>query len=835
MELLRTGYGRNRSACRRLVHHNRHGDRQSRAHRCTDILLQGRPHGACRYVQQHQPDRRNNSAHGDISRNLRFDNRFAERRARHKLRTVCSVPEGHNNGTSERRHIDEVRDNVSVEYWQVFITASDNNGNGTALNTTSGYASGRFYIDTKAPDASDITVGTAGDGKDFTSGTTYIRTGAFALSGTCSDANFDSAVLAVSKDGGTATKVEFTTSPTASSSAWSYFQAATDGLYVYTLTVKDKANRTTTKTVTVRIDTADPSTAWDSTAPFTYSVLAGGKYWSKNSVSTIKIAASDTGSGLSDVQYAYIHRDTDTSAPIDTDWTTAWTSAACLSSSSGSYTAKVTLQEGVNYIRVRAKDNAGHTTENNDTKIICCDMLAPAVSSVKDGTGNDAAVLSSVLSNGSKDITAYITPDDTNGTIQVSGTTAVKVLVGSRNFAGTGTIAATETSAGSGIWAVTIPAASIASAFGSATSGTKTVYVQLTDLATNASTAVTLFSIQLDKNPPAVSFSTQSGTVNKTISISGTASDIEGLSTSAISYLSAGSYTYGGTAYTASSATDPVWTAIDKTDASTIYSWTTKDFDTTAYYTGTGSKSMLVKATATDKAGNTSEAYLPLTVDQDSDRPVLTLSNLSLAGMTSANKVWLKSTKTFYGSVSDDDGTVTSISVRYKYNGSDTWTDAAGAAGTLVLNNTSWSLAVPKDGPYIFEFTVTDAKGSVFTSSASPADAAALLKTPKIKDSDATPHTFGYTLAAGDSLAYARVDTVDPTGAIEGVSSDSKGLADAGKTWTTGSYTSLLYGGTIKKFGIKVTAEDANGIASVKATTTGLTRSEEHTSELQSP
>ena len=66
-----------------------------------------------------------------------------------------------------------------------------------------------------------------------------------------------------------------------------------------------------------------------------------------------------------------------------------------------------------------------------------------------------------------------------------------------------------------------------------------------------------------------------------------------------------------------------------------------------------------LKVEVTDTAQNVGSAEIEVYVDQDTDRPIINLSNLDddIEGMTSSKPVWHKQ-KYLFGSVTDDDGTV---------------------------------------------------------------------------------------------------------------------------------------------------------------------------------
>lgn len=186
---------------------------------------------------------------------------------------------------------------------------------------------------------------------------------------------------------------------------------------------------------------------------------------------------------------------------------------------------------------------------------------------------------------------------------------------------------------------------------------------------------------------------------------------------------------------------------------------------------------------ATDKAGNIGfSTPKSFTVDQDTDRPVITFRNLTLANETTNgttttvtamgeddNAVWAR-TDELWGIVDDDDG-VESVYVMRKDNDSETplATDS-GWGTTSVYKNGTWSYKVPQNGYGVLYFKVIDKAGGVFISKAGLNSTTGIdISTPKINDET---NFYGYREGKGvtagegnnvyNSTVYIRVDTIMP-------------------------------------------------------------------------
>ena len=231
-----------------------------------------------------------------------------------------------------------------------------------------------------------------------------------------------------------------------------------------------------------------------------------------------------------------------------------------------------------------------------------------------------------------------------------------------------------------------------------------------------------------------------------------------------------------------------------------------------------------------DKAGNVndlphddSSAY-KLKINQDSDRPVVYITNISLSEITSSNPVWHKQ-NTITGIVSDDDGSVKELYV----SETESSLEKTSSSENLFKNG-SWTYKFEENGAKDLYFKVIDLKGTIFISKVESD-----LNSPKIQDSNSS--LFG---AYGtDSVVHIKVDTKEPTipavryttinpsADLEGDKASTNAesiLASDFSTWTVkekgwkdiNSISADVFGGDYSKLYMLVKATDENGISSLK-------------------
>ena len=361
--------------------------------------------------------------------------------------------------------------------------------------------------------------------------------------------------------------------------------------------------------------------------------------------------------------------------------------------------------------------------------------------------------------------------------------------------------------------------------------GVKTyeLWIQVTDKAGNK-TEQSISSFTYDKEPPKVKITSPAelATVNKKITLTGTVDEANpdaSAENKPVLYM-----------YDTSSGTGK-WVPVNTSYyTSGIASWT-MELDTEKISNTATDVTKLFFVAVKDKAGNinpfpeddtnSSEGLIrKLVINQDSDRPVVFITNISLSGMSSSNPVWHKQ-NTITGTVSDDDGTIKELYV----------SETPSFSSANLFKNGSWTYSFSDNGEKNIYFKVIDAKGTEFISKASSD-----LSSPKI--TDANELKFG-TYGA-DSVIHIKVDTKEPT--IPGIryttldpSADLSGtnakanassiLASDFSAWTSkgwkdiNSVSSDVFGGDTSKIYVLINAKDDNGISLLTGSLTDLPES----------
>ena len=317
----------------------------------------------------------------------------------------------------------------------------------------------------------------------------------------------------------------------------------------------------------------------------------------------------------------------------------------------------------------------------------------------------------------------------------------------------------------------------------------------LWDLAGN-SAKIRMLDIEKDSENPEINLRFpatievgQSGTatkVNGKITIDGTASDNSTLASVKLE-----------------KSVDGVWTEIKTLTGIGAYNWSSGELEMTKVsgdsiimFSGSpfngSSEDVLIRATAEDAAGNRASKTFRYTADPESDRPEIRINNIVLKNergmMSETVAAWLQS-KTIYGSISDDDGSVQKFEYRY---GDDTdWSEITVSGGT-------WTLDVNTDGPRSVYFRVTDAAGSKFTSGAAATS-------PKLTDGTNEPEI---------SYLHLNVDTKNPDVGELYYQVKKSGESEWGEKKK--DIAKGLFGGDYEYLRFYLHAEDANGISDVK-------------------
>ena len=226
---------------------------------------------------------------------------------------------------------------------------------------------------------------------------------------------------------------------------------------------------------------------------------------------------------------------------------------------------------------------------------------------------------------------------------------------------------------------------------------------------------------------------------------------------------------------------------------------------------------------ATDQAGNTSvdpddisaDAIKKFTIDRNTDRPTVAISEINLGSMESGDytKLYLGSKQIFIN-VSDDDGVKTA---EYRVTAQNATPDDNGWQAITLKGGSSGNFRLANDGPQTIEFRITDKNDTVFVSSATP-------DWKKIYVQDTFNHKFGdYTndthTAVTAPAIYATLDTEAPSVELLGITVSATVAADVSSTeWELPADFDKILGGASPYVYLKVSASDAgSGIASVSA------------------
>ncbi|MGP1576869.1 MAG: Ig-like domain-containing protein, partial [Treponema sp.] len=237
------------------------------------------------------------------------------------------------------------------------------------------------------------------------------------------------------------------------------------------------------------------------------------------------------------------------------------------------------------------------------------------------------------------------------------------------------------------------------------TEGVYTISIRAEDKAGLTTTVVRTFEVDKDKPEVTVKTPAAGSTVNKTIVISGTASDKQKLkSVQVVKKDSPTTELEGVTESNGDASNKAVFTG-DK-----AASWSFK-LDTTKYVpisTGnSGTGSIVLKVIAEDEVGNRTEQEHTITVNQNDDRPVITIT--SFEHIASAK---LSSSKILTGTISDDDGLLNDLAhdLEIKIGSGEYKPVTFGSGGSFWTYN----LETLADGDHTINFKVKDAAGTIF-------------------------------------------------------------------------------------------------------------------------
>ena len=323
---------------------------------------------------------------------------------------------------------------------------------------------------------------------------------------------------------------------------------------------------------------------------------------------------------------------------------------------------------GEHTLKVRAKDAADNESaySSDTTYTIHVDNQASTLNCTTSGQQ---------YTNGVNAITVSGTFVDSPAT-GCAGADTITLSVNNKTINATLT-PTTQNDYSSGTWTATITTSSLGLTQGT----TYSVNGTITDKAGNSSTA-TVFALSLDKKAPVVTISTPSTAtkVNGLMTLTGKVDKAQGETSIGSEPVKLELYV-SKVSPTGAITNTSTFTKIGTiTDSSQIYTWTFADIDTYAK-TGVASapktKTLYVIPVVTDSAGNTNvydlatssykytknTNYFEYTVDMDSDRPTVKVTNLTNLGDDSNPDYILRygENARIDGTVSDDDSSSTKV------------------------------------------------------------------------------------------------------------------------------------------------------------------------------
>ena len=228
------------------------------------------------------------------------------------------------------------------------------------------------------------------------------------------------------------------------------------------------------------------------------------------------------------------------------------------------------------------------------------------------------------------------------------------------------------------------------------------------------------------------------------------------------------------------------------------------EFNSEIINSGISATSYTLTVAATDTLNNIGVVTCPITINQDLDRPIVRLQNLSLSGDGNGT-IWHKSAFIF-GTISDDDGGEQKVYI--SVDGGANWSNNC-------YSNGSWSYEFDSDGEKKLAFKVVDSKGTTFISADNSG-----LTVPKIVDSTASNQAASKFTIKVDTEYPSMTDVyfnAEPSVNQPSVPSDKNDIDSS--VWSN-NFSGKTFGGTEKIMWFLIGGEDANGIADGNLTCT---------------
>ncbi|MBD5117208.1 MAG: hypothetical protein HDT48_06860 [Ruminococcaceae bacterium] len=412
--------------------------------------------------------------------------------------------------------------------------------------------------------------------------------------------------------------------------------------YKWTFTATDKNERTNTSPVTHKVDVKAPElldSTTDNADKITFEAGDLTVYsdkvntaWFKEGRNSITISGKLTETNPDHVIMTITGKDasgTDRSESVN------------YATATPKYSINSTYYDGTNTVVLQAHDKAGNSS-NQRTFTLKVDTKAPSLDKdtvvITDENGKVLATNGTGTVNTKNLKLSYTATDEVSGLEQI--------LIGAKyGFAENQALYTKEYGISDGVGSlkdevtedepITIPLDGLSE-------GENTLYIRLIDVAGNV-TEKELISFTYDTTPATVSIASPAAgaIVNKTITITGSVSDKIGLPDAPTGYLQI-------------KEGNGDWTNADTTSVTPVTfigsSWSC-ELDTTKYNPYGTDKTVRIRMIIPDKAGNknTADEGREITINQDSDRPKIVLTNMDITGTK------IKQSTMVYGSLTDDD------------------------------------------------------------------------------------------------------------------------------------------------------------------------------------
>lgn len=703
--------------------------------------------------------------------------------------------------------------------WFIYLYAKDKVGNEKVEKRI-------FWIDQENPELTVNPIEKTGQNVNGIP----VRNAGFTLSGTATDANKIKENGIEIKDGDTVYKLN--TSGEAGN--WSKeFTLGTgegklsEGTHNLIITAIDNAGKKTSVTKSVIIDTVKPAGSFtiDSTPK---------NDWYDSQYIKITVTPSDTApsSGIFKVE-ARAESTSDTETPSWTVLTRQET--AGIVTYSGSVLCK---EQGLNTIKVKVTDNAGNdnTGENGTviSKQVSIDTMKPDFAQLfsVDSDETPAALTGKKYVNGRNPLKIVLDAKDSGETENKgSGIKSVSLIKPLKNLETGVTGIPVNLNQTTKHWEVTIPKENIdtgALSF-AITDKVDLTYNYTSDLSiTRDDIAPEVKSINLpeDADKTNAADTHEAGVdVNGTITLSGLVGDNRVVSQVDVSYyidiegkrvwtpcfqqknkedweFNLDTKTVfknipdGTPVYLAVVVMDDVGNCnLDtKTETSVTKNHESKEKDGTTYNVPKSGKTPDDIATA-----NKAVFY----INQNSDRPVITLDDLNFEGMSASN-YFMYGSNTISGTIDDDDGDVTdawyNLDGKTEDGGDTKWEP-------LPLNNSSFMISGLPDASHKILFMVKDQLNGIFTTTADTSANTDLMTIPVV--TDGTKYLAKTTIE--DTTIYVATDDNPPV-----VSDDVEiKILNSQEQFVLYSGLQSVGGTSYKQFCLKATAWDSNKIAKI--------------------